>query len=240
MRVIAAGDAGAFARLAAEEVARVIEAAVADRGSASVALAGGSTPRAVHEALSAPPWAERIPWPAVEIWFGDERCVPPEDPESNYRMARETLLDRVPVDPVRVHRIEGERPDRDRAAEEYGAALPEALDLIVLGIGEDGHTASLFPGSPALEETVRKAVAIRGPKPPPWRITVTPPVLCAAREVIVLASGESKSKAVARALSDHGDPKETPARIVRDRTWIITSGFRPQATGFRSEDGISS
>lgn len=220
-RIIVAPDGAAFAATAAEEIVRLLAAAVGARGRASVALSGGSTPRPVYEALAGPPLVDRIPWGAVDLWFGDERCVSQDDPESNYGMARQCLLDRAPVDPARVHPIEADRHDREKIAEEYGRALPDPLDLLILGMGDDGHTASLFPGSPALGETARRAAVVRGPKPPAWRITITPPVIRSAREVIVLVTGAWKAEMVARALSGPFDPGKIPAQLARDRTWIL-------------------
>jgi 6-phosphogluconolactonase len=206
--------------IAARHIAESIEQAISERGRASVMLAGGSTPRAVHRQLALNP---RIAWDKVEIFFGDERAVPPGDPQSNYRMARESLLDAVSVPPGRIHRMEAERPDRESAAEEYARRLPERLDLIILGLGEDGHTASLFPGSSVLRETGRKVVAVMGPKAPAPRLTVTPPVIAAAREKIIL---------VAQALEGPDQPIQCPAQLVRDGIWIMD---RAAASGLRNK-----
>jgi len=203
---------------AARHIAKAIEQAIADHGRASVMLAGGSTPRAVYRQLALNP---RLPWDKVEIFFGDERGVPPADPQSNYRMARESLFDAVPIPPDQVHRLLAERPDRDAAAEEYARQLPERLDLIILGIGEDGHTASLFPGSSALKESVRKVLAVVGPQAPLHRLTVTPPVIAAAREKIILVSGAGKAGAVAQALEGPDQPIQSPAQLARDGIWIM-------------------
>jgi 6-phosphogluconolactonase len=224
-RIVVAPEA--LPEIAARHIATVIEQAIADRGRASVMLAGGSTPRAVHRQLALSP---RIAWDKVEIFFGDERAVPPGNPQSNYHMARESLLDAVSIPSSRVHRMEAERPDREAAAEEYARQLPERLDLIILGLGEDGHTASLFPGSSALRETARKVVAVMGPKPPPQRLTVTPPVIAAAREKIILVSGTGKAGAVARALEGPDQPIQCPAQLARDGIWIMD---RDAASGLR-------
>jgi 6-phosphogluconolactonase len=204
--------------VAAQRIAQVFGRAVTGGGRASVALAGGTTPRAVYRRLAK---IAEISWEKLDIYFGDERAVPPSDAQSNYHMARETLLDAVPIPPVQVHRMPAERPDREAAAAEYAAQLPERLDLIILGIGEDGHTASLFPGSAALREVARKVVAVEGSKPPPWRLTVTPPVIAAAREIIVLAGGPGKAAAVARALEGAEGPERCPAQLARDGIWIM-------------------
>jgi 6-phosphogluconolactonase len=219
----------ALPEVAARRIAKAIEQAVADRGRASVMLAGGSTPRAVYRQLALNP---RLPWDKVEIFFGDERGVPPGDPQSNYRMARESLLDTVPIPPDQVHRLMAERPDREAAADEYARRLPERLDLVILGVGEDGHTASLFPGSAALRETSRKVVAVVGPRAPLHRLTVTPPVIAAAREKIILVSGAGKAGAVAQALEGPDQPVQCPAQLARDGIWIMD---RAAASGLRHQ-----
>lgn len=212
-------------RTAAEHVARIVARAVAERGHASLALAGGSTPRAMHEALAR---ISDVPWERIDVYFGDERCVPPEHPDSNYRMAKESLFDRVPLPARSIHRPEAERSDRDAAARAYEAVLPHAIDLIVLGIGEDGHTASLFPGAPALNEQVRACIAVTGPKPPPERLTLTPAALAAARTLMMLASGGGKAEPVARALRGPWDPVKTPAQLARRGFWIVDTAAAAQ------------
>lgn len=214
-RVIVAAEV--LPETAARHIARIVEQAVNDRGWATVMLAGGTTPRAVYRRLA----GHRLPWDRVEIFFGDERAVPPGDPQSNYRMARESLLNVVRIPPAQVHRLSAECSDRETAAREYAARLPDRLDLIVLGIGEDGHTASLFPGSSALKEKTRKVVVVEGSKAPRLRLTITPPVIAAAVTRIVLASGSGKSAAVARALEGPADPVACPAQLARAGIWIM-------------------
>jgi 6-phosphogluconolactonase len=210
-----------LARLAAQWIAdRLRDELAAGKKRASLALAGGTTPREVHEALT----RESVPWDRVHIFFGDERCVPPDHPDSNYRMAKESLLDRVPILPENVHRPRAEDRDREGAARAYEEELPDTLDVIVLGIGEDGHTASLFPGSPALAEGTRRYVPVVGPKPPPERLTITPVVIAAANAVIVLAKGDGKAAAVARALEGDWDPTSTPAQLARKAYWVLDTG----------------
>ena len=215
-RIVVAPEA--LPEIAARHIAKLIEQAVADRGRASVMLAGGSTPRAVYRHLAQ---TQGLPWDKVEIYFGDERAVPPGDPQSNYRMARESLLDAVCIPSSQIHRMPAERHDREAAAEEYARRLPERLDLIILGLGEDGHTASLFPGSSALSERVRKVLAVVGPQAPLHRLTVTPPVIAAAREKIILVSGAGKAGAVAQALEGPDQPVQCPAQLARDGIWIM-------------------
>ena len=199
-----------MAREAAAEFARIAAAACAARGAFRVALSGGTTPRAAFEALADArgPYATSVPWDRAHIFFGDERQVPPDSEHSNARMACEALLRHVPIPDEQIHRIRGENPDPDRAAEEYeeilrdrfrlaGSAKPR-FDLVLLGMGADGHTASLFPGSRALEETERLAVATLAPVEPRGRITLTLPVLNAASTVMVLVTGAAKGSAFAR------------------------------------------
>jgi len=196
--IVQAGDA--LARPCAEWLAECLTRAIGERGRCAIALAGGSSPRPVYAALATPPLWGAIDWLRVHVYFGDERAVPPDDPESNYRMARETLLSRVPVPHTQVHRMEAEREDRDAAADDYDRILPAALDVLLLGMGPDGHTASLFPGSPALLERTRRVVPVLGPKPPLRRLTITPPVIESAREIAVIATGVDKASMITRAL----------------------------------------
>ncbi len=202
---------------AAAWIALAVDRALVDRGRATLALSGGSTPAPVYAAL-----ALLVPdWRAVELFFCDERCVPPEHRDSSYRLVRESLLDRIPGAPPRVHRMLGELADRDVAAQDYEALLPDALDLLILGVGEDGHTASLFPGHAALEETERRVLHVVGPRPPPNRLTLTPLALLAARRSVVLARGAGKAEVVGRALEGPLDLSSLPVQIVRDGAWIL-------------------
>ncbi|CAA9435472.1 MAG: 6-phosphogluconolactonase, eukaryotic type [uncultured Rubrobacteraceae bacterium] len=215
--------AGAAARAFVERA----EKATAERGRFAVALAGGSTPKATYEVL-ARDHAGRVDWPNVHVFFGDERTVPPDHEDSNYRMAREALLDRVPVGPV--HRMRGELPPDEAAASyeeelrEFFGAEPPVLDLIMLGIGGDGHTASLFPETSALEVTDRLVVANPVLKLETIRLTLTAPVLNAAREVVFLVAGGGKAEALEEILEGDADPRAYPAKLVRPPggpTWMV-------------------
>jgi len=219
-RVVAA-DAEALAPLAAQWLADEMRLAATLRGTCAVGLAGGSTPRPVYEALAAPPLAGTIPWDRVQVYFGDERAVPPDHPDSNFRMAREALLARVGLKQGSVHRMEAEAADLDSAAGRYAAGLPAALDVLILGVGADGHTASLFPGSPTLEERARRVVAATSPVPPTRRLTLTPPAIAAARRLVVLAAGADKAVAVARALAGSARPIDVPATLAREGVWFL-------------------
>jgi 6-phosphogluconolactonase len=185
-----------------------------------IALAGGSTPRATYALLAQAPFRDRIDWEAVEIYFGDERCVPPDHPDSNYRMAQETLLSKVPIAAEQVHRIAGERSPME-AADEYTAELrtagvPPRMDLTLLGMGPDGHTASLFPGTAALKEQKAPVVAVYVPRLDVWRVTLTAPVLSGSGEVIVTAVGAEKADALALALE--GPEGSVPIQLVQPHT----------------------
>ena len=213
-------DARSLARRAAERIVEWTRAAVAERGHCSVALAGGGTPRATYEVLGTSALAAAVPWAAIDWYFGDERAVPPDHPESNYRAAREMLFANRPETLARVRRMPGDATDLEQAARDYGELLPDALDLLLLGLGEDGHTASLFPGSSALAERSARVVVVTGPKPPNPRLSITPPVIEAAREILVLVSGAGKAEALARALEGPLDVAAVPAQLARRGTWI--------------------
>jgi 6-phosphogluconolactonase len=215
-------DAAELAQAAAGKIAQRIVAGVGLGGRFRVALSGGHTPIATYQALAAGPWVGPGHWRGVEIYFADERAVPVDDPESNFRMARATLLDPAAIPARNIHRIRAEDPDLEEVVREYESALPGALDLIILGIGDDGHTASIFPGSRVAREAVARVAAVRdSPKPPLRRVTITPRVLREAREIMVLAAGGAKAEAVARALEGTTDPDRTPARLVREREWLL-------------------
>jgi 6-phosphogluconolactonase len=218
---IVAADAAAMARLAAEWLAGEIRVAAMLRGACALCLSGGATPRTAYEFLAEGPLEEPVPWDRVHVFFGDERAVPPDHPDSNYRMASEALLRRLSAPVASVHRMEAEAADAEAAADRYAGLLPEALDVLVLGVGADGHTASLFPGSPALRERSRRVVPARAPKPPERRLTITPRVIAAARRILVLATGADKAEPVARALKAAGTPDEVPARLARDGVWFL-------------------
>jgi len=221
-RIEIADDAEALAERAATWIAERLADAVDARGRASLALPGGRTPLPIYARLLAEPLRARVPWAALDVYFGDERCVPPDDPSSNYAGAREALLEPAGLDPKQVHRMQAERPDAAAAAADYAALLPERLDVLFLGIGEDGHTASLFPGRPAAaEETARVVVVEDSPKPPPRRLSITSPVIAGAHAVLVVATGAGKADAVARALEGPLAPAEVPVQAARGGTWLL-------------------
>jgi 6-phosphogluconolactonase len=222
-------DAAELARAAAEEISSRILETLRDHDRFAWALAGGSTPRTLYRLLASDPYRRRLPWQALHFFWGDERHVPPDDPQSNYRMARETLLDAVPVPPGNVHRIAAEEPDAERAARLYEAelraffALAPAewprFDLVLLGLGPDGHTASLFPGSAAVRERERLVVAPWVEAQQAFRITLTPPVLSRARGAIFLVSGAEKAAALRAVVAGEPDPDRYPAQMVAGNRW---------------------
>jgi len=211
-------DSNQLAKRAAERIAEALKQAISADSAASLALAGGTTPRAAYEALAKIPG---IDWSKVSVYFGDERAVPPTHPDSNFAMAQAALFDRVPLPEANIHRMVAEVPDQDAAARAYEALLPASISVMVLGIGEDGHTASLFPGSSALNERTRRVLPVIGPKPPPQRLSVTAPVIEAARLCIVIASGAGKAEPVRRALQEPLDIRTTPAGIARNGLWLL-------------------
>src|SRR5437667_2203151 len=186
-------DANAIAREAADRIVQLCEDAIEARGRFSIALAGGSTPKTLFTLLASPEFIARLDWPAIDLFFGDERCVPPDHPESNYRMANETLISKVPIPRDNVYRMRGEI-DPQEAAKEYGLMLKEhfgdgGLDLALLGMGDDGHTLSLFPGTKAVDEKEHRVVANYAEKSTTgksWRITMTAPFIKRSRNVIVM------------------------------------------------------
>ena len=194
-----------MAEAAAEAVAEAL------RSGGAFALAGGSTPQACYQRLR----RETLPWGRVTVLFGDERCVPPDDRESNYRMARESLLDRVA--PLSVHRIPGEL-GAEEAASLYAAVVEplRPLDLVLLGVGEDGHTASLFPGNPALAAPGSVVAVHDSPKPPPNRVSLSLEVLREARRIVVLATGGGKREAV-----DLARRGEVPSGMIPNAEWLM-------------------
>jgi 6-phosphogluconolactonase len=223
LRVLS-GPAEVAAEAAAEVLARAGEA-VAARGAFTLVLSGGSTPRALYSLLADPAgaFAAWMPWGRTQVFFGDERHVPPGHPDSNFRMVREALLAHVPIPAENVHRIRGELPDAAEAAAAYQRELEAVLggapvlDVVLLGLGEDGHTASLFPGSPALDERERWVAAPWVERLGAFRVTLTLPLLERAREVVFLVAGAAKAAALRSALRGADAGEAVPAARVRPR-----------------------
>lgn len=219
-------DSEALIRAEAERVVARARDGIAARGRFTLALAGGTTPRRLYELLATPAMAARIEWSRVHVFWGDERCVPPAHSDSNYRMGHEALLAHVPVPAENVHRMAGEDPP-EQAAAAYEAMLRASFgdaptfDLVHLGMGEDGHTASLFPGAPALDEQRRWVRAVHAANVvPPWRITLTLVALEHARQVTLLVTGAAKAARVAEALEGGG--QGLPVQRLRGAvSWMI-------------------
>ncbi len=229
--IIVCPDAEALARIAAERFAAAAAEAMSRTGRFAVALSGGSTPRALYRLLASPEFRARVDWPRVHFFWGDERCVPPDHPDSNFRMTREVLLDRIEGSERNIHRMPGEQEPALAAAayaEElrrfFGPGLPR-FDLVLLGLGEDGHTASLFPGTAALNENERLVAAVYVERLRSHRLTLTLPVLNAAAHTIFLVDGASKKEIVAEIFRASGAAEWYPAARIRpadgDLAWLI-------------------
>lgn len=221
---------------AAGYIADLAGRSVGERGTFSLALSGGRTPRAVYDCLGHPDWQRKIPWSGVDVYWTDERCVDPDSPDSNFRLAHETLLSKLVAHPRSVHRPRTELRDPNRIAEDYeidmrrgfGASETDPrfprFDLLLLGMGADGHTASLFPGTPALDESRRWVIPGESPTPPLARITMTLPLLNQARHVLFLVEGASKATTLAQVL-DAPHASHLPAARVApeegDVLWLV-------------------
>ena len=231
-RVVIAVNAEELASMAAECFVSTAAESVARRGRFAVAISGGSTPREMHRMLAAPPALAAIPWAKVHLFWVDERCVPADDPRSNFGTARKDFLSQVPIPEKNLHPIQGEFPS-EREAEDYELELIRffhlgegefpAFDLVFLGIGADGHTASLFPGDWALHEERRRVVAVRGGIPVLNRITMTLPVLNRSRRIVFLAVGQEKAETVKAVMSGH--LPALPAGMIRPSegavSWLL-------------------
>lgn len=235
-RILGFDDAEGVAQHAANEFVRRARAAVEASGVFRVALGGGSTPRRTHEFLAEPSLARQVDWEATHIFFGDERSVPPDHNDSNFRAAYETLLSKVNIPEPQIHRLEGESSDLARAAADYQELLSRSFDvawgsgwprfdLLMLGLGDDGHTASLFPLTKALDETEAWVTANDVPKKATRRLTLTAPVLNAARCVMFTVVGAPKSEALAAVIEGPRDPGRYPAQLVAptdgDLLWLV-------------------
>lgn len=228
-----APDAAALAIRAAQYFFEMVSEAVDAHGRARIAISGGSTPKAAFEQLADfnQPWRWRMPWDKMDLFWVDERAVPPGNPESNYHMTREFLLDSVPLRPEQIHRIEAEL-EPSTAADRYESELrsifrlqtPDSprFDLVALGIGKDGHTASLFPRTQALHEMSRLVVANHVPQKDTWRITLTWPVINHSRSVFFLVSGQEKAAILKEVLTGPHDPERLPSQLIWPSSGILT------------------
>lgn len=219
-------SAEAGSRRAARYLADRIVAAANARGRARVAISGGNTPKRMFALLAdtAAPYRAQIPWDKLELYWVDERCVAPDQPDSNYRMTREALLDKVPLSPAQIFRIQGEL-DPEEAASKYESAIRQSFrlegaempvfDLIALGMGPDGHTASLFPHTEGLHELMRVAIANHVVQKETWRVTLTSPVINRARDVFFLIEGADKVDALKQVFLGPRDPETYPSQLIR-------------------------
>lgn len=230
---IVEADAASLARRTAEHFVQVVENAAARQGRARIAISGGSTPKAAFQLLADPaqPWLQRMPWDKLEIYWVDERTVPPDDLDSNYRMTREALLDHVPLNPQQVHRMEGEL-EPEVAAARYesllrnnfrleGAETPR-FDLVALGMGDDGHTASIFPHTEAIHILGRLVTANQVPQKDTWRITLTWPVINQGSSVFFLIGGKNKAELVKEVFTGPRDPERLPSQLIWPASGILT------------------
>jgi|SRR5579862_598013 len=223
-------DGPAVAGALADLFISVGQTAMADRGVFRVALAGGNTPRAAYELLAQEPRNLALSWSDVFVYFGDERCVPPDDEQSNFRMASKTFLDKVPIPHANVHRMRGEI-DPGHAANEYASILradladPPMFDLVMLGLGPDGHTASLFPGQPPDIGDVTLVRAVYAESQMMWRITITPRLINLARTVAFAVEGAAKADILSKVLETPRNPTQYPAQIVHPKSghliWLV-------------------
>lgn len=219
-------DAEHVSLAAAEEFVRLAHWAIAARGRFAVALSGGSTPRRLFQILAGPPFRGQVNWPKVEFFWGDERSVPPDHKDSNYRMASEAMLKSLGIAEAKIHRIQAERSDREAAAKDYQAEIarvfgvspdgpPPAFDLVLLGMGPDGHTASLFPHTTALKETTRWVVPNFVQKFDTYRLTMTYPILDKAAQVLFLVAGDDKTAVLKEVLEGPPDAERLPSQAIR-------------------------
>ena len=228
-------DSQEIALVAAQTIVQIAQDTIKRHDRLTIALAGGSTPKGLYHLLASDAFRSQIPWEKIHIFWGDERHVPPDHPESNYRMAQETLLSQIPLPPHHIHRIHSELPNASEAAEQYEQEIKECFqvksqeiprfDVILLGMGPDGHTASLFPGTAAVHETERFVVAPWVEKFKTYRMTLTPPVLNEASQIIFLVSGSDKSETLQEVLEGDFQPDTHPVQIVRpiqgEVLWLI-------------------
>lgn len=236
-------DLESLSRAAAALLVRQANLAVAARGRFSVALAGGATPRRTYELLAAPPLAYRAPWDRMHVFWGDERCVPLTDSRSNARMAKEAWLDRVPIPGNQIHPMNC-APDPAAAARQYEAQLreffagqPPILDLVILGLGQDGHTASLFPGTAVLAEAERWAAAVYLAESGLHRVTLTAPLINQAAVVAFLVAGGAKAGVLREVLHGPRDPGRLPAQLIRPQNGELLWLADLAAAGSLARDG---
>jgi len=242
MQIAIFPDTNTLSQQAAQYIVRLASEAIVTRGRFTIALSGGSTPKILYGLLGTEPYRDQINWASVEIFWSDERCVPPDSADSNYALAQEVLLSKIPIPANQIHRMPADQPDREAASREYTSEMQRtfgtngipSFDLLQLGMGPEGHTASLFPHQESLHEQQRLVIPVTVPKPPPPRLTFTPPLLNAARHVLFLVTGSEKAEAVQAVLEGPDQPEEYPAQIVRppkgEVVWMLDTGAAAKLT----------
>jgi 6-phosphogluconolactonase len=217
-RILVSSSINSWAPLADETIGQAIKEAVSARGICYVMLTGGTTAQPLYAH-----WAQisSLPLKSIRFLFGDERCVPPDHADSNYALVMNVLLAKGVSSGYSIARMEADNLDREAAAKSYEGMIPEVIDVLLLGMGTDGHIASLFPHDPALRSKQRKVVPVVGPKPPHERLTITPRVIAQARSVFVLATGAEKGRVLAEALKSREDFISLPVRLTLGGTWIL-------------------
>ncbi len=225
-----------LAQDAAKLICQVAGERIQKSGRCTIALSGGQTPKTLYNFLASDLYRDRINWSQVEIFFSDERSVPPDHADSNYRMAWELMLSRLPMAKGQIHRMKAEQTDLSAAAADYQVEIanrfgispegpPPSLDIIILGMGGDGHTASLFPGTEVLQENQKWVSVGQGGSPKSGRMTLTVPLLNAAKQILFLVSGSEKESALKSVLAEEGDPFRYPARLIRPNSgeliWFV-------------------
>jgi len=242
MQIAIFPDTNTLSQQAAQYIVRLASEAIVTRGRFTIALSGGSTPKILYGLLGTEPYRGQINWASVEIFWSDERCVPPDSADSNYALAQEVLLSKIPIPANQIHRMPADQPDREAASREYTSEMQRtfgtngipSFDLLQLGMGPEGHTASLFPHQESLHEQQRLVIPVTVPKPPPPRLTFTPPLLNAARHVLFLVTGSEKAEAVQAVLEGPDQPEEYPAQIVRppkgEVVWMLDTGAAAKLT----------
>lgn len=216
--ILASSDSKGWAALAAEVIGQAINSAISRRGICNIMLTGGNTAERLYNH-----WASSsvLPLDRMQFLFGDERCVPPDHPDSNYALVMRTLLPKGVPTGCSITRMEAENMDLEAAAKAYEKLLPETVDVLLLGMGTDGHIASLFPHSPALQLGQRSVAPATGPNPPRERLTITPKVIANSRAVFLLAMGAEKGRMLAEALRSPEDFVSLPARLTLGGTWLL-------------------
>jgi 6-phosphogluconolactonase len=215
-----------YAALAAERIGQAMISSIHDRGSCRLGLAGGSTPGPVYESLASMPWSQKIDWNRVQLLWGDERCVPPDHPQSNYRMVQKSLIRQVAIPAQNIHRVRGEHPPSIAAQEYEQVVALAAIDVLLLGMGSDGHTASLFPQTPELGESERRVIAATSPFEPRHRVSLTFRAINESRLVCLLVTGADKASRLAEVLQQIKHSRcELPAAMVQPASgqlcWLL-------------------